>query len=253
MSDPTPPFSERLRQLLNQKFMHHYRFYQPQDLSLEQWQAIDQGNFEPFLKLHVTKVLDRISVDRATMIRNALREHGSLAGQTLLDLGCNTGFFSHYFARQGMTVTGIDSNSHNAVKGTTADAATSVIATAERLSRAYHLSATFIERDIFSYLETKPSFDNVLCLSLFHHFFEVGIGYGVTQEKDTDHLFAQIAAVAKKRLYFEIDHRLADRHGWLEADLPKLLQEKGGFSQVNLIGLSVDAWQRYRNLYECRR
>lgn len=220
-------------------------------LSPEDWKLIDNGNLEPFLKQHFTKTLDRICIDRAIMIRNSAITHLPLNGLTLLDLGCNTGFFSHYFARLGAQPTGIDSNSHNSIKGTTADAAISVIESAKTMSKEYGVKATFVEDDIISYLETAPKFDIVLCLSLIHHFFNVHNGYGVKSQTDVSEVFQLVASKAKRLLYFEIDHNTADKYGWEETDVPKIIQKLGNFKEVRVIGISVDAYLRYRNLYEC--
>ncbi|MEK7461341.1 MAG: methyltransferase domain-containing protein [Patescibacteria group bacterium] len=246
---------EKVQIFVKEKLTRPYQYYQPEDLTPEQWALIDAGDFNPFVKMHVNRQLDRICMDRATMIRNAMRLHFDPKDKTILDLGCNTGFFSHYFARVGMEATGIDSNSHNSVKGTTVDAATSVIDTANRLARLYGVSknAHFIESEIQPFLADFKQSDVVLCLSLFHHFFYDGSGYGVREKADVDALLKLIASRAKQLMYFEIDHRTSDKNGWLEADLPKILKEKGDFKQVNIIGLSTDAFVRYRSLYECVR
>lgn len=247
------PKADAMYEFMERYLKRHYRYYQPEDLTPRQWQLIDEGDIEPFLALHTKKVLDRVCVDRAIMIRNAAQQHFSLQAKTILDLGCNTGFFSHYFSRLGMRATGIDSNSHNAIKGTTKDAKVSTIATARRLNERYGVDATFVEGEIFSYLEDAPEFDVVLCLSLFHHFFDVRKGYGTKEKRNLDQLFKQIASKAKRLLYFEIDHRIADQYGWSEARLPELLQKKGNFKKVNLVGASFDAYCKYRNIYECVR
>jgi hypothetical protein len=90
-------------------------------------------------------------------------------------------------------------------------------------------------------------------MSLFHHFFEVGAGYGVQEKKDIDSLFKLITDSVRQVMYFEIDHLVADKHGWTEKELPTIIKEKGGFREVRIIGISVDAWKRYRNIYECLR
>ena len=246
---------QKIHAYLKQRFIRPYQYYQPEDLSPAEWDLIDAGDFNPFIKMHVDRRLDRICMDRATMIRNALRLHFDPKGKTILDLGCNTGFFTHYFARIGMEATGIDSNSHNSVKGTTIDAGTSVIETAERLAKLYGVEKNthFVGREIQPFLADSEQFDVVLCLSLFHHFFYDGSGYGVREKADVDALLEHISGRARRLLYFEIDHRTADKNGWLEEDLPTILKEKGNFSKVNIIGLSTDAFVRYRNLYECQR
>lgn len=249
MASPLTHIRRAARYLLKREYV----YYQPEDLTEADWERIDNGNFDPYVAQHISRRLDRICMDRAAMIRNAMRQHFAPKGKTLLDLGCNTGFFSHYFARLDMRVTGVDSNTHNTVKGTTVDADASVIATAKRLATQYGVDATFVEAEIQQYLADAPKFDVVLCLSLFHHFFEVGVGYGVREKTDLDALFALIANRAKHLLYFEMDHNVGDAHGWPEAELPTILKEKGGFAHVNVIGLSTDAYRRYRTLYECVR
>lgn len=232
-----------------------YEYYQPIDLSPADWALIDAGNFEQFLKLHLAKKLDRICMDRAVMIEKGMRSHFDPQGRSLLDIGCQTGFFSHYFARRGMHATGIDSNSHNTVKGTTLDAQTSVIQTAQRLARQYGVAerCQFRESDIQSALSSLPSFDVVLCLSFLHHLFDVGIGYGVKKPIDVRKLVADIAQKAKHLLYVELDHRIADAHGWKESSLPSILKEMGTFRDVHSIGISIDADKKYRTIYECVR
>lgn len=259
MSQPHPAQKSRIdalglrkgRNQLYHLFRRQYKFYQPMHLTKSDWQMIDNGNLEPFLKQHFSKKLDRICIDRAIMIKNSAVTHLSLKGQTVLDLGCNTGFFSHYFARQGAVPTGIDSNSHNSVKGTTADAAISVIDSAKAMAKEYGVKATFVEADILEYLKTSPKFDIVLCLSLIHHFFNVYNGYGVKSDTDVNEVFKLIASKAKKLLYLEIDHNTADKYNWKEAEIPKIIQKLGNFKEVRVIGISVDAYLRYRNLYEC--
>jgi len=229
-----------------------YSYYQPQDISPEQWTAIDRGDLGWLLKQHVDGHLDRVCADRAILVLNAIRRRFENGGFSLLDLGCNTGFFCHFFARHGFRVTGVDTNSHNAVKGTTKDAATPVLETARRLSARYGVVGNFVDADVAEFLDsTTERYDFVLCLSLFHHFLDPGNAYAGAARCDPNQVLCRTAAVAKRAFYFEMDHIDGDRSGYREEDLPSILSKIDGVETVNVIGISVDAWRRYRNIYEC--
>jgi len=245
------PIANDLYKIKDRFFTINYKYYQPEYLSNKQWDQIDNGNIESFMKSHCKKYLDRTCVDRAIMIKTSMELNIPIKGNTLLDLGCSTGFFTHYFNRLGMITTGVDSNTHNSIKATTVDAKTSVIQTAKNLNKYYGLKAKFFENNIQDFLTKSEKYDVVLCLSLFHHFFEVNAGYGVKKTIDLDKLFKLIVSKTKNILYFEIDHRIADKFGWEESKLHDLLKLKGNFKKVNIIGISFDAHKKYRRIYEC--
>ncbi len=231
-----------------------YCYYQPQSLSVEQWAAIDHGDLGWLLKQHTDGYLDRVCADRAIMIWNAMNRQFDPPGCSLLDLGCNTGFFCHFFGRRGLNVCGVDSNSHNTVKGTTVDAGVPVVVTARHLSVQYGVSAHFIEEDVLSFLDrTSARYDFVLCLSLFHHFLDPANHYGGAGRHAPERVLHQLITIARKAIYFEMDHTVGDRCGYPEDALPEMLRRCDGVRAVNVIGISVDAWQRYRNIYECLR
>lgn len=69
--------------------------------------------YQPLYNLSVIKKksAERICIDRADAIYQQMSSWGK--GGSILDIGCNMGFFSHFFADRGFQVSGIDMNPNN--------------------------------------------------------------------------------------------------------------------------------------------
>jgi tRNA (mo5U34)-methyltransferase len=80
-----------------------------------------------------------------------------LQGKTVLDLGCNAGYFSLQMKKRGATVTGID-------------VTPSFINQAEFIAEFFGLDIDYRVTNVYQYLlQNKNMFDYVLFLGLFYH------------------------------------------------------------------------------------
>ena len=181
---------------------------------------------------------ERPCIDRARLIHtDMVNQLGDLRGSALLDIGCNVGFFCHYFQSIGMQTIGIDNSRHN--KSQLFTLANS-IKIANRMNRTYGLSSTFHDIEAGVFLENRnSSFDVVLLLSVIHHFF---VGYsldkkqhdGITEAKI---FLKHIARLTRKILYIEYDETCKE----LSLDeFVDFLRTEIGFRNVEIIGRSVD-------------
>lgn len=89
-----------------------------------------------------------------------LREHipQDLSGWTVLDVGCNAGFYSFELAKRGGQVTGIDHDPH-------------YLAQARWAARQYGVEArvTFRQMQVYDLAQTEERFDLVLLMGAFDH------------------------------------------------------------------------------------
>lgn len=121
---------------------------------------------------------------RLDMIRRFLGS--DVAGKTLLDIGCNCGYYVFHFARQEMQVTGID-----------IDPAHLAIAKAQKLM--YGLDVSLNEVSLADFESPQP-FDAVIASSVIWHILGWGNLKAALSEEE---LTAKIEALVGKFLFWE--------------------------------------------------
>jgi len=181
---------------------------------------------------------ERPCLDRARLIhQDLLKNLGSFDGATLLDIGCNIGFFCHYFQSLGFVATGIDNNRHNQKQCFTI---ANSICVAKKLNKTYGLGCSFHDVDAMQFLsEANGPYDVVLLLSIIHHFF-IGYSIGANQR---DHLLEAheflrtVARVTGKILYIEYDETCTDLE---TSQLMEYVKNEAAFKDVEIIGKSSD-------------
>lgn len=192
---------------------------------------------------------ERDCFDRIDVLAKDIKKNGSV-----LDIGCNIGFFSHILQYLGNRVTGIDNDVHVEVKQFTKK---SSIQTAKQLNDEYGLGVEFIEADFIDYLRnTDRKWDYVLFLSVFHHFF---IGYGYSdQEKmssvEAVSILQLIDRHTEKALYFEMDEKVGHSFGWGSTrEVLENIKMFTTFDEVEVLSVSEDGWAEGRTLFRCTR
>ncbi|HXV99379.1 MAG TPA: class I SAM-dependent methyltransferase, partial [Anaerolineae bacterium] len=95
--------------------------------------------------------------ERFELIQQALLS----AGGTMLDIGCNLGYFCHRFENLGFSCTGVEFDPTN-------------FYFLEKLKRAANKQFQVVNGSIFDYVEQEPGryYDVVLALAIFHHFIK---------------------------------------------------------------------------------
>ena len=173
---------------------------------------------------------ERKCIDRAQMIYTDLQTLGIASG-SLLDIGCNIGFFCHYFQSRGYACTGYEDNSHVQIKQFTDR---NSIEVARRLSIHYDVHPQFREQSALTLVDSDELFDIVLCLSVAHHWF---IGYGYT-DKDKlltskiENVINKLSKISRRVTYFEFGD--VGAAGWGASEIPAHLKMITGAEAVKI-------------------
>src|SRR5680860_199586 len=221
--------------------------YQPIITNNEAWQKIKKLDFD--IPDDWAKGGERDCFDRAEILAKDIVKPGSV-----LDIGCNIGFFSHILQYLGNKVTGIDNDVHVDVKKFTKK---SSIKTAKNLNVNYGLGVEFIEADFINYLKnTKKKWDYVLFLSVFHHFF-IGYGYSDNEKMSSVEAVSVLQLVDRhtaKNLYFEMDEKVGASFGWGSTrEVQENIKMFTSFDKVEVLTVSEDGWAEGRTLFRCSR
>ena len=224
------------------------RHYQPMLRDPGAWQGIVTRPDGDPLSPSESIAGNRPSTDRAVLMRDDLVELGLLESRgSLLDIGCNIGFFCHYFESLGFQSTGVDNSSHNQSERFTL---ANSIAVARQLNQRYGLNSDFHDADAVDYLRgRKEPFDVVLLLSVFHHYF---LGYPLQSGKfdpmhEAREFIGQVQRITGRVLYLEYDEEVAVLP---TNELISFLRDRAGFADVKVIGHSQDFG---RPLLRCAR
>lgn len=185
----------------------------------------------------------RKCIDRADMIFRDLSTLGITDG-SLLDIGCNIGFFCHYFQSRGYSCTGYEDDSHGM---RIADKKS--IEAAEELSGHYDVYPKFIAASALSVIESEAKFDVILCLSVAHHWFgEYGhSAIDGMRHYDVERVLRSFYDMSKEVVYFEF----GDIGGWSRNDISGHLRRITSAEPVK-IGISIgyegvrDVWRFVR-------
>lgn len=204
------------------------------------------SNFDPNFEF------ERICLDRLIMISRDLYLLGIKPPATLLDLGCNIGFFSHSFAALGYNVTGLDNNIAQEVQGFSK---VKPLDFANELKLRYQTKVNFITGDLIDYLNNCPKYDTVLFLNILHHFFQGYASQGVKSLniESIQELLTLLSDKTNKVLYFEINEEFAKDYGWRREDIPDLVILNSKFKSVTAVGMTVGAGGDFRNVYRCEK
>lgn len=158
---------------------------------------------------------------------NAMAPHLPEGPGSLLDIGCNLGYFTFKAAEKNKMAFGVDADPFylitcNAVKNT------------QKIDNVHFLKG-LIDK---AYLEQMPSYDAVFNFSVFHHWVKA---YGADEAQD----MMRILASKCSTLFFETGQPDEEGTKWAEklsfmgddpqAWIKSFLQEIG-FTQVELIG-----------------
>ena len=103
-----------------------------------------------------------------------------LTGWTVLDIGCNAGFYSFEMAKRNAQVTAIDVNPH-------------YLAQAEWAAQQYGVSGriNFMQMQVYDLVRMKEEFDLVLFLGVFYHLRYPTLGLDI------------VASKARRRMVFQ--------------------------------------------------
>ncbi len=218
------------------------QLYQPILKDPSYWKSLADLREERPAKLDTSVALagERPCLDRAQLIHADLARNTHLLakpGARLLDIGCNIGFFCHYFENLGVRATGIDDSRHNRHQRFSR---ANVIDVARQLNQRYGFSATFHDGDAVQFLsEGNKRYDIVLLLSVFHHFF---LGYALDRKggdpmQRARDFIQQINRVTEQVLYLEYDEGCTELS---TSELIEFLKNESGFQDIEIIGRSSD-------------
>lgn len=187
---------------------------------------------------HVRKESERLCVGRAIILRDDMRSIiGELEGCTLLDVGCNVGFFCHFFASLGMRAVGIDNSQHNRYQRFSLS---NSVRTARMMGRRYGLQCEFIEDDAREWVRHQTRrFDVIFLLSVLHHFFHgYPVGDYVNDPMEEAKRFVEdIARITGRILYIEYEGAASSVSA---NDLIEFLRSQKIFRDIRIIDYSDD-------------
>jgi len=111
--------------------------------------------------------------------------------KSVLDVACDSGFYSLKFAEMGMFVIGFDILAKSLKKA-------KALAVSKNIDNVKFFEMSLTPDNVLK----LPSFDSVLCLSVFHHFFRL---YGEDQAKE---MLRSLFKISKKQLYIQIPSKI---------------------------------------------
>ncbi|MCL4300664.1 MAG: class I SAM-dependent methyltransferase [Anaerolineae bacterium] len=107
-------------------------------------------------------------------------------GGTMLDIGCNLGYFCHRFEEIGFACTGVELDP-------------ALFYFLEKLKRAANKNFQTVNGSIFDYMQQEPgTYDVVLALAVFHHF--------IKSENMLHQFKGLLAQLDTRELYFQPPH-----------------------------------------------
>lgn len=135
-----------------------------------------------------------------------------LSGWTVLDIGCNAGFYSFELARRGALVTGIDCDPHYLRQAEWA-----------RSRMGLDGSVEFKQMQVYDLARTGEEYDLVLFMGVLYHLRYPLLGLDIVCRKTKRLLLLQIMTMPGEEVFeFRIDGWINDRECMLEPGWPKL-------------------------------
>jgi tRNA (mo5U34)-methyltransferase len=135
-----------------------------------------------------------------------------LTGWTVLDIGCNAGFYSFELARRGAQVTGIDSDAH-------------YLAQAQWAAQQYGLQdrVTLRKMQVYDLADVTGTFDLVLFMGVFYHLRYPTLALDLVAQRVNKLMVFQTLTMPGKEVYTATDGlSFDDRQPMLEAGWPKM-------------------------------
>ncbi len=136
----------------------------------------------------------------------------NLTGWSVLDIGCNAGFYSFELARRGAAVTGIDANAHYLTQARWA---------AEKYGLAGRVR--FEKMQVYDLANHDQTYDLVLFLGVFYHLRYPLLGLDIVSRRVRRLMVFQTLTMPGEAVYPDIgDHEIGERKVFLEEGWPKM-------------------------------
>lgn len=145
-----------------------------------------------------------------SLIKNSLPEN--LSGKTVLDIGCNAGFYSLKLAQRGADVTGIDLDPV-------------YLKQAQWVLKQFQTagSVTLEQKQIYDLSEDNQHFDIILFMGVFYHLRYPLLALDIISRKTGDILVFQTLTIPGNTAYKAAgDYPMHQREQFLDADWPKM-------------------------------
>lgn len=195
---------------------------------------------------------ERICYDRFILMARDLWIGKINPPASILDLGCNIGFFCHSFQSLGYETIGVENNIAQEVLGFSKQKPLDL---AKQLSQRYNLFPQFIDDDLIATLKRIEKVDVILFLNILHHFFKGYASQGSQSLKiDTvTDLLQLLCSKVNHIMYMEINEVFSEEFGWGRNDLIHLVLECTDFIAMTPIGMTVGAGGDCRYVYRCEK
>lgn len=230
------------------------KFYQPVYKNNTTFQFITSYRFDMITESDFAEEYDyeRVCLDRFMMMARDLYLFGPKHGATVLDLGCNIGFFCHSFQALGYKATGVENNIAQEVLEFSKR---KPLDFAKELSERYKFHPTFIDADLIDTLKTCKATDVMLFLNILHHFFRGYASQGNVslQIETVTELLKLVCSKVNRVMYMEINEHFAEEFGWGRQDIVHLVLECTDFKEMKPIGMTVGAGGDCRYVYRCEK
>lgn len=141
----------------NRQYFNKFSLFFTKALGSFLIKLLKRGFFDKYQPIfgEEAKTAIRVSSDR---YKNFSRYINNSNVSNVLDIGCNIGYFSLKCSEANKFVIGVDYDFFN-------------ISVCNYLKNSYNLKNSFFQRALIdeNYIDTMPSFDSVIFLSVFHH------------------------------------------------------------------------------------
>lgn len=135
-----------------------------------------------------------------------------LSGKTVLDIGCNAGFYSIELARRGAQVTAIDLDPHYLMQG-------------EWASRQFGLEnkITFKKMQVYDLSREQEQYNIVWFMGVFYHLRYPLLALDILSERTSDVMvFQTLTMPGDEVMEIGYDYSLNERHDMLDPGWPKM-------------------------------
>lgn len=182
----------------------------------------------------------RRAMTRLTRLFEGIKEFGN-AGDSVLDIGCETGLHTFLFAKNGYNAVGID----NGVETQMARHSNILPMIHKNLSDIYGIYPKFIYGDYLGHLrETGDTFDHILYLSVWHHDLTT-TSYRVKRTVgDPKQIPNFLVDKAVKSMFMDFGKpsQLAKQQGITVNSVADELRTRKDVQKVEILPLDVNEW-----------